>query len=133
VKTSQNPPHDAAQWQQSEQLWQEGISRLEEVPVNDPGYLEAQKMLATYKKNLGDTQLRRQAEETSVRALEEAQIQIQSLQANTPTQMTPEVRNPIISKLQGIINQLEKVKPGTTAYPEAQDLLKSAKAKLKQL
>ncbi|MHC5675060.1 hypothetical protein [Nostoc sp.] len=42
-------------------------------------------------------------------------------------------RNQMLSQLQSIINQLEKVQNGTTAYLKAQDLLLSANNKLKQL
>ncbi|MFN6461583.1 MAG: hypothetical protein RMZ41_007000 [Nostoc sp. DedVER02] len=41
--------------------------------------------------------------------------------------------NRVLSQLQSIINQLEKVQNGTTAYLKAQELLLSAKNKLRQL
>ncbi|MEH2320531.1 hypothetical protein [Nostoc sp.] len=42
-------------------------------------------------------------------------------------------RNRVSSQLQSIINQLEKVQNGTTAYLKAQELLLSANNKLRQL
>ena len=42
-------------------------------------------------------------------------------------------RGVLASKLQEIINNLENVKPGTTYYQEAQELLKFAKNKQKNL
>jgi hypothetical protein len=42
-------------------------------------------------------------------------------------------RNRVLSQLQSIINQLEKVQNGTTAYLKAQELLLSANNKLRQL
>ena len=53
--------------------------------------------------------------------------------ASTPTDAKLLDRNRTISEIQGIINQLEKIKPGTTSYLKAQELLLSAQNKLKQL
>lgn len=133
AKTGQNPPHSAAEWQEIESLWQKAISRLEEIPGENPGYVEAQKLLATYQVNLGTVQARLQAEQESVEALERAQNYIESLVANTPKDAVYLDRNYTISQLQTIIDELEKVKNGTTAYPEAHRLLLLAQNKLKQL
>lgn len=133
AKASQNPPHSAAKWQEIENLWQQAIRRLEEIPVGNPGYAEAQKLMATYQANVGSVQTRRQLEQESFQALEGAQNQIESLLAQTPTDVNYFDRNRTISSLQGIINELEKVQKGTTSYQKAQELLLSAKNKLKQL
>ena len=108
------------------------IARLEKVPLEDQGYLEAQKLLVTYQTNLGIIQTRYSAEAESIQDLEEAQGQIQRLLANTPTNAAIN-QNLTISQLQGIINQLNKVQPGTTSYSQAQELLLSAQNKLQQL
>jgi hypothetical protein len=42
-------------------------------------------------------------------------------------------RNYVLGQLQKIINRLEQVQPGTTAYSQAQELLASARQKQKQL
>ena len=129
----QHPPHTEAQWQHIKDLWSDAINRLNQVPVEDSGYMEAQKLLATYQSNIGIVQTRQQAEKESLAALEQAQSQIENLLALTPTNAASLNRNRTISQLQGIINQLEKVQPGTTAYLKAQELLLSAQNKLKQL
>jgi adenine-specific DNA methylase len=117
-----------------EKLWKEAIARLEDVPKDDlAGYAEAQKLLAEYKTNLGQVQIRRQAEAESVETLEQAQRQIERLLAYTPTDAKSLDRNGTMSQLQSIINQLEKVQNGTTAYLKAQELRLSAQNKLKQL
>lgn len=133
AQMSQNPPHSVAQWQQCENLWKQAIGRLESVPLKDPGYLEAQKLLATYKTNLGNIEIRRQAETDSLKALEQAQNKIERLLASTPTDAKSVDRNRTISQLQGIIHYLDKVQQGTTGYGEAQKLLQSAQDKLNQL
>ena len=134
AKLGQNPPHKTEQWQQIEQLWEQAIDRLQGIRVEDAGYLEAQKLLATYQTNLGTVQNRRKAEEISAAALEGAKSLIPSWQRlNSSTENAAWERSQMISQLQGIINQLEKVQPGTTAYGEAQKLLQSAHKRLTQM
>jgi hypothetical protein len=54
AKAGQNPPHAVTEWQQVEYLWQQAISRLEQISKEDlAGYAEAQKLLAQYNSNLG--------------------------------------------------------------------------------
>ena len=136
AKAGQNPPHTVVQWQQVENLWQQAITRLEQIPKDDlAGYAEAQKLLAEYNNNLGQVKIRRQAEADSIQALQQAQSQKQRLLASLPTDAASleQNRNSIASQLQGIIDELRTVQPGTTAYLEAQALLLFAQNKLKQL
>ena len=130
AKAGQNPPHAVTEWRQIENLWMEAIERLKDIPSTDvAGYTEAQKLLAIYEANLGQVNIRRQAEADAVEAMEAAQREIESLLASDHDME----RNRVLSKLQSIINQLEKVRNGTTAYPKAQELLLSANNKLRQL
>lgn len=126
----QNPPHSAEEWQQIMQLWEDAIAEVERIPQDDlSGYREAQAMRATYQQNLGQIKVRSAAETDSVRAFEQAQEQTTSLlaSANNATRETTS------SQLQGIINQLNQVKSGTTVYLAAQADLLSAQNKLDQL
>ena len=59
-------------------------------------------------------------------ALERAKDKIEIILA-TSGDASPEQQSQVRSQLQGIINQLENVKSGTTAYPEAQQLLQLAR------
>jgi hypothetical protein len=134
AKAAQNPPHSVAEWEQIENLWQQAIKRLKEIPPDDlTGYAEAQKLMATYEANLGKIKIRQQAEQESTQAFEQAQRNIQSLLASVPSNANSADRNDIISRLQGIINQLEKVQNGTTVYLQAQDLLLKANNRLEQM
>ncbi|MGI2904147.1 hypothetical protein [Tolypothrix sp. VBCCA 56010] len=126
AKASQNPPHSAIEWKQVENLWEKAIAQLESIRVEEPGYLEAQKLLATYQSNVGIVQTRFSAEQESQEILKAANRQIQNLIASPPSD-----RNVFKAEMQGIINQLRTIKPGTTAYAEAQQLLAAAYKKLK--
>lgn len=134
AQAGQNPPHSVAEWQQVESLWQEAIVRLKQVPADDlAGYAEAQTLLVEYQTNLGQIQIRKQTEQASVAALQTAKNRIQTLQASLPDDPSRLDRNDTVSQLQGIINQLEEVKSGSTVYLEAQALLLNAKNKLDRL
>ena len=131
---SQNPPHSAAKWQQIEGFWQEALSQLNKVDPDDKtSYVEAQTKIAEYRVNLTQVTLRREEEQTSVRALERAEKQIQNLLASTPDDPDRVNRPQTAAKIQGIINELQKVQPGTTVHGKAQELLEFAKAKLREL
>ncbi len=126
AQASQDPPHPAQKWQQIDTLWVQATERLQNIKVTEPNYLEAQKLLATYQTNIGIVQTRRQAESESQEILKQANRQIQNLIAFPPSQS-----NQLKGAIQGIINQIRTIKPGTTAYAEAQQLLLSAQKKLK--
>ncbi|BAB74591.1 hypothetical protein ACN23B_14475 [Anabaena sp. FACHB-709] len=127
AQASQNPPHTETQWRQIAKLWSTAIEQLENVRVEEPGYVEAQKLLATYQTNLGIIETRLQAETESQSSLKQANEQIQSLIAAPPSDPQR-----FQGQIQGIINQLNTIKPGTTAYPEGQRLLALAQKRLKQ-
>jgi len=114
-------------------LWSQAIDRLEAVRVEDSGYVEAQKLLAKYQSDVGTVRTRLEMEQASVRDLEMAKSQIESLLANTTRNASSVDRNEMISQIQRIINQLQNVKPETTAYEEAQQLMRSAQNKIKEI
>lgn len=131
-QASKNAPHSASEWSEIAQLWEQGISQLKQVPVEDPGYVEAQKFQAQYQRNLGIVRTQLEAEQASSEALARAKAKLETLWAATSDGSAGH-QNTVIGQVWGIINQLQTVKSGTTAYPEAQELLQSAQANLEQL
>lgn len=128
-KAAQNAPHAVTEWEGIADLWEQAIARLQQVEADDPGYVEAQSSLANYQVNLTAVRTRLHAERKSVEALSRAKDRIPSLLAQNSTENREQLR----AQLQEIINQLENVTSGTTAYAEAQFLLKSAVNKQQQL
>ncbi|WP_017298812.1 hypothetical protein [Nodosilinea nodulosa] len=126
----QNPPHPADTWARAAELWETAIARLNDIPVQDPGYSEAQILLAQYQANLGIVQENVAKEEASARALDNATEKSTRMLAQNLEGME---RNQIASLMQDIINDLEKVQPNTTSYPKASAMLTSANQKLAQL
>lgn len=125
AESSQNPPHTADEWEQIASSWEEAIKLLKQVPKQDAGYLDAITKLAEYQKNLGIAQTRQKAERESVEALIAAKDMVPEWQ-KMAADSEPK-RGELNSKIQDIINKLETVKYGTTAYLEAQSLLKFAR------
>ena len=127
ARESQNPPHPVQKWEQIASLWQTAIDRLSQVEPDDPGYLEAQTKLAEYQVNLDTAQRRASQEKTSVAALDRAKERTyiwQRLAASNP--QSPQ----LVSSLQDIVNELDKVQAGTTVYEEAGELKTFARSKL---
>jgi hypothetical protein len=133
IKNSQKSAYTVTEWQQIQTLWSNAINRLEKVDAKDPDYVAAQSYLADYTQKLGVVRTRLETEEKSSLAIANAKQQTQDLISSLPAKPNPDERNKLISRLQGIIDQLKQVQPNTTAYPEAQTLLKQAQSKLSQL
>lgn len=134
AQRGQNPPHNVEYWSGVEKLWEMAINNLDKISENDlDGYAKAQELKAEYTTNLEEIRLRKQDERDSLNALESAQNQIERLLANIPTEANSSELNRTISEMQGIINELDKVKNGTTSYLKAQELKYFAKNKLQQL
>ncbi len=130
AQSAQNPPHSADEWAEIVKQWEEAIERIKQVPVQDPGYNDAQILLAEYQKNLGITRIRLKVEQSSAEALKQAKNRI----ANWRSLAISQPKNPqLINDLQIIINELEDVKPGTTATDEGKELLEFAKTKMKEV
>ncbi len=129
ISSCENPPHSVNRWQQCANLWQDAIKGLQRVPLEDPGYIDAQGLLATYKTNLGEVKIRQQAEADSVKAFEYAQSQI----VNLPKQVNNSNRETAARQILQIIIKLNKVQPGTTVYQQAQQLIVFAEKKLQEI
>ncbi|MGJ3253367.1 MAG: hypothetical protein ACFE0J_19865 [Elainellaceae cyanobacterium] len=129
ASAGQNPPHSVEQWQRVEALWSDAIARLEEVSPQSDAYPDAQQQLAEYRDNIEQIRIRKHHEASSVDTLQHAQRKIEWLQSNAD-QLTP---NQTLSRLQAIANDLNRVQSGTTAHPDAQELLQFTRNKIRQL
>jgi len=131
TQLAKNPPHSLAELEETQKFWKTAIERLSNIKVEDPDYVEAQRQLASYERSLGGVQVQIKAEQESVRALNEAQRLKKNLLAMTTNDPQGIDRGRVASKLQAIVDELTKVKPGTTQYSDAQKLMKSAQNRLK--
>lgn len=127
-EAAQNLPHTASQWREIAGLWQEAIAQVEKVGEDDPSYTNAQKLLVKYQINLGKVRSGLQTEQESVAALNQAKDRIFTLLASNDSSLKHHQQ--LVAQLQDIIDLLEQAQPKTTAYAEAQRLLKLAETKL---
>lgn len=130
AQLSQNPPHPVSQWEEIARLWEVAIARLTEVKSDNPGYLTAQQLLATYETNLAQIRIRLRAEQEAATALTQAKSRIAQL-LRVESQFPD--RNRQIGEIQTIIDELSTIRSGTTAHGEAQVLKQSAQQKLSEL
>lgn len=129
VFTCENSPHSVSRWEQCKLLWKDAIKGLKEVPLEDPGYIDAQSLLATYKTNLAEVIISEKAEADSVKVFDSAQSQI----VNLPKKVDNSNRERAAKQILQIMIQLKKVQPGTTVYKEAQELIVFAEKKIKEI
>ena len=127
--TCPNTHHTKQRWQQCINLLNKAISILQQVPLEDAGYLETQTLLATYEAELGELRIRKEEEEDSQQAYDFAKDKI----ANLPKSIDKNNRDRTAKEIVAIINKLEKVKPQTTVYQDSLTTINFAKKKLKQL
>lgn len=130
-KFSAKSTQTVVEWQTAKELWEEPITRLETIKVEDPDYLKAQELLQTYQQNLRLVKIRLQQEQNSVRSFEAAQQMTQTLLATVPDRAKT-MTNHQRSQLRAIIDDLKKVAPQTTVYSDAQTMLKAAQKRLSQ-
>lgn len=117
------------EWQQKEKLWLEAIALLKKVPLKDPGYVQAQSLLAQYQSKLARVRIEKQKEADSLAALKDSQKRINKLISKGDYGN----RSSLVYEIQGVITQLEMVEPGTTSYNQAQELISNAELKLREL
>ncbi|MGD1713392.1 hypothetical protein [Dapis sp. BLCC M172] len=129
-KISENEPYPEQKLQLAVNLWEQAISQLQKISVDNPSYVAAQTKLAEYQVKLTEAKMRLQAEKESGTAFKRGKDLIADWQKYVVDNSD---RGLLASKLQEIINQLENVQPGTTYYEEAQELLKFAKNKQNSL
>jgi hypothetical protein len=118
-----------AEWGEAEGHWQRAIANLKEIKVEDPDFSQAQKLLNEYENSLSNVKVRSEAEKESGLAFETAQ-QIKDALFNSIQPGSQYLMPDQVTQLQRIITALEKVKPNTTVHPQAQELMKAAKARL---
>jgi hypothetical protein len=124
-----NPPHSVNRWQECANLLSRAITVLENVSLEDAGYLETQTLLATYETELSEMRIRLEEESSSQREYDSAQQMI----TNLPKSVDQENRDRTAREILTIINQLEKVKPQTTVHADAIEMMNLANKKLQEL
>lgn len=130
AQMSQNPPHPEEQWQEIIGLWDRASEQLERVKDDNPAYVQAQTKLVEYRQNAAMARIRLRNEQSSTEALNQAKGRITAWQQSAASNANTGV---LVSGLQSIIYDLDRVKTGTTATEEARSLREFAEAKMQEL
>ncbi len=130
AQMSQNPPHPEEQWQEIIRFWDRASEQLERVKDDNPTYVQAQTKLAEYRQNAAMARIRLRNEQSSTKALNQAKSQITAWQKLAASSANTGV---LVSGLQSIIYDLDRVKSGTKATEEARSLREFAEAKMQEL
>jgi predicted DNA-binding protein YlxM (UPF0122 family) len=127
---SQNPPLTIAQWQASQQLWREAITRLEAIPTESDFHTFAQKKLPQYEQNLTSINFRIDQEQEAQSNLASAQEAVQTAEQQEETAISLSNWELASVTWQTVTDHLQEIPEGTTAYEQAQELLTRYSAKM---
>jgi tetratricopeptide (TPR) repeat protein len=127
-QNTENKPHSVAEWEEIQTFWKEAIARLEKIDDKNPDYGKAQKLMANYQSNLAKAHIRQQEEETAIQAYERAnQLRLELLNSAPENGLLPPAK---ADSLRRIVVELQRVKPGTTVYSQAQVMQQAAEKRL---
>ena len=126
---TKNQPMSLIELEQVQNAWKTSIAQLQQIQATDPDYVEAQKRMVAYERDLNAISQRIQNEETSMSAFEAAQRMREDLVSNADPKEVD--RQYVRGKLEAILNQLKNVKPNTTVYAEKEAIRVSAEERLK--
>jgi hypothetical protein len=119
--------HSAMEWQGILTQWESAIAQVNGVPVDNPDYLVARKALANYQQQQSRARVRLEDEKTAIALLPSIETQINSLVRSYSTMNRDQAK----AELMAIEARLNKILPGTTVYPQAQEWLTSLRERLK--
>jgi hypothetical protein len=132
AEKSQNPPHEVAEWQEMERLWEDAIAQLQQVPANSLIYSFAEGRLAGYRSNLAEVRGRLELERQGDRTLEMAKKTAQIAQARQGVAKGAESWQLVYDTWQSAANTLASIPDGTIARQEGQLLLARYQPKLEE-
>lgn len=122
---SQKPPFTAEQWTQIAERWQAAIAGLEEIPPQDFYHPFAQSKLASYQSNLNSINQRLAQEQASAATLAQAKEDAKIAQVQQGVAQSLDSWEQAYLSWATAIRKLESIPEGTTAYSEAQELIKT--------
>ena len=117
------------QWQNCAQLWEQAISFLGQIPIEDPSYDTADILRVEYERQLSQVRASFTVETKSTKAYNSAKSKIEQL----PTEVNDSNKERTIRQIRAILSELEQVKSGTTVEQDARLLIDSAQQKLRQI
>ncbi|MDX2244101.1 MAG: hypothetical protein NW224_25780 [Leptolyngbyaceae cyanobacterium bins.302] len=126
----QSAAQPATEWQTTQSLWQSAIAQLEKISPDSPLHAFAQERLTAYRANLAFTGQRIGVEQDAQKRLAAARKTAELATARQNVAQKPAEWQQAQVTWQVVVNTLQQIPNGTTAYAEAQQLLESYRPKL---
>jgi hypothetical protein len=127
----QNPPHSVSEWKEIQKLWQEAIAHLQQVPPNSSAYPLATTKIKEYQVNLAIANQQAIGENQAQKLLETAKEEARVAKALQGIAQSATQWQQVQTHWQASVSQLQQIEQRTTAYKQAQPLLKTYQAQLK--
>ena len=132
TETTENPPHAAQNWQESQSLWQSAIGKLKEIPTNSTAYPFAQKKLKEYRTKLASGNRQLTTEMKAEKKLRSAKSTAQVAEARAIVAQKPESWDKVEANLQKSLETLSEIPTNTESYQQAKVLVPKYESKLSQ-
>lgn len=121
----QNPPHPESAWREMQQLWQDAIADLQQIPDDTNAYALAQLKIEEYQNNLAVVNDKLTVEQRAIESLSAAKEAAQVAIALQGVAQSLENWQRVNVYWEQAITELDQIPQETTAYAEAQNLLKA--------
>jgi tetratricopeptide (TPR) repeat protein len=130
AQKGQNPPHTIQEWQAIQALWREAIAIFTAVPKNSALFPLAEQKLSEYQANLKSVTEQLQLEQQATTNLTLAKNTALLAQTRQDTAQSLQAWQKVKATWQTAVNILAAIPNTTTAYQEAQQLLKNYRLEL---
>ena len=129
---SQNTPLSESQWQDAQELWQEAIASLKQIPPRNDFYQLAQSKIPIYETNLQTINQRLSEEKQAKRDIKEAERVSKIAEARHGVAQSLENWQLTQATWQTAVNKLKEIPKHTTSYEKAQENMRGLLPRLAQ-
>ncbi|WP_377475664.1 MAG: hypothetical protein P2A85_22725 [Microcoleus anatoxicus] len=132
AEITENPPHSAQNWQESQSLWQSAIAKLKEIPQNSTAYPFAQQKLKEYRQKLAKGNRQLTTEKKAENQLLDAKKTAQIAEARAIVAQQAESWEKVQANWQKSLDKLSDISTNTESYEQAKSLIPQYETKLSE-
>ncbi|MEZ2318908.1 MAG: hypothetical protein ACBR15_07805 [Microcoleus sp.] len=132
AEITENPPHSAQNWQESQSLWQSAIAKLKQIPQNSTAYPFAQQKLKEYRQKLAKGNRQLTTEKKAENQLLDAKKTAQIAEARAIVAQQAESWEKVQANWQKSLDKLSDISTNTESYEQAKSLIPQYETKLSE-
>ncbi|TAD80831.1 MAG: hypothetical protein EAZ78_18130 [Oscillatoriales cyanobacterium] len=132
AEITENPPHSAQNWQESQSLWQSAIAKLKEIPQNSTAYPFAQQKLKEYRQKLAKGNRQLTTEKKAENQLLDAKKTAKIAEARAIVAQQAESWEKVQANWQKSLDKLSDISTNTESYEQAKALIPQYETKLSE-